>query len=118
MGLSGWQPIETAPRDGTRILIASSEYFTAAKWWYNVQQDLIPAQYARSAEGSPLPTGVGLPLAGMPLGWRWVPNPQAGERVYSWWADMLIAFTDGKGRSEDEWANDFEPTHWMPLARP
>jgi hypothetical protein len=116
--MSEWQPIETAPKDGTRVLITDGTLMTAAKWWYYEEPATTSLGY-----GDPK---TGVPEGGWPKhpGHIWsmddVPNPSAGKRRWSWYQDNPIAFSedDGVGPDYDGHFDDLKPTHWMPLPEP
>lgn len=65
-----WQPIETAPRDGTEVIVyvPSNEWVGAA--WYSQRTKLWPPVYEDdlSEEGEPLNVG-------LPTHWRPLPTP-------------------------------------------
>jgi hypothetical protein len=106
--MSEWQPIETAPKDGARILLANGKLFAAGYYYIKIGHPTKLRGYDAGPIGSP--------------GWMdVVPNPTAGEVEFEFWdtdppsafneEDVQVPDYDG---SFDRW----EPTHWMPLPAP
>lgn len=116
--MKGWQLIETAPRDGTRILIANRTHMTAAKWWYYEEPATTSLGYGNPQTG--VPEGGWSKYPGQSWSTEQVPNPKAGERHYSWYQDNPVAFSENDQQCPDHDGNfdDFEPTHWMPFLEP
>jgi hypothetical protein len=114
--MSDWQPIETAPKDGTRILIANRTHFTAAYWHTHEEPAMTLLGF-----GDPKDR---IPAGGFHLDRKWsveqVPNPKAGQRTYWWSQDNPVAFNgdDELGPDCDGVFESFEPTHWQPLPLP
>lgn len=110
--MSEWQPIETAPRDGTVILLANAKNFAPGYLDFKIE----PAEKL-------LGYGEGLTY---PNGWKkigprfmeLVPNPEAGKRIEWWTKNGCSAF----GRDDEYWEGDdplwFDPTHWRPMLEP
>ena len=116
--MSDWQPIESAPRDGTSVLIADARCFTRAYWTFREEPPTTSLGYGDPATG--------IPEGGWPNHKRqtWsitqVPNPKAGRRTYFWLQDNPIAFAEDDIQAPD-YDGCFEsitPTHWMPLPQP
>ena len=61
---TGWQPIETAPRDGTRILVHTYTGKTSIAWFCE-ETGLWPEDEVYSEDGEPC--NVGWPTHWMPL---------------------------------------------------
>lgn len=75
--MSAWQPIDTAPKDGTRVLLGAPQHVAGAKWldmqrveYGVVTQDLSYWQI----EGFDWPIGV------QPTHWMPLPNPPETPR--------------------------------------
>jgi hypothetical protein len=108
-----WQPIETAPKDGTRIMLANDKHFSAGCRAFRVEED---TKYLGYGEGLRDKWG---PVMG-PRFMERVPNPDAGKRHEWWHLDNPCAFSEEDEQSPDYDRNfdGFEPTHWMPLPPP
>jgi hypothetical protein len=94
----GWQPIGTAPRDGTRVLLwCADEFFMHAgfeprsanigSWWSSETQPEWPFWSLRRKRG-------------IPDGWAGTVDRKDGED------------------NDDIWPVWMSPTHWMPLPPP
>jgi hypothetical protein len=113
-----WQPIETAPKDGTQIIITDGRHFTRARWWFYEEPQKTSLGY-----GDPVTK---IPEGGWPKhpNHMWsieqVANPEAGKRSYSWYQDNPVAFLDDDSVGADHDGNfdKIEPTHWQPLPPP
>ena len=68
---AAWRPIESAPKDGTRILVATSNAIHSACW------DKID----HSWRVIPKTTTKTVPVPGDPLAWQPLPPPPAKEGV-------------------------------------
>lgn len=109
-GKMTWQPIDTAPRNGTRILLTDGKLFAAGKLDFRIEPE---TTYLGYDEGMRYPDG------GLMIGPRFmekIPNPKAGERVEWWSPDGCSALVEGADYTDEEchpaW---FEPTHWAPM---
>jgi hypothetical protein len=105
-----WQPIETAPLDGTRILLANSKFFSAGHRAFRVEEDWTYLGYDE---------GIRYPDGSLKIGDRFserVPNPDAGKRHEWWHCDNPCAFleADEQFPDYDRTFEGFEPTHWAP----
>ncbi len=111
--MSKWQPIEGAPKDGTRVLISDGKYFTAAKWWFYEAPSLHSYGYGPNSNGWPT-------YEQQKWSIEQVPNPKAGQRSYRWYQDNPVSFSEDEYCPPDYDGNfdNLEPTHWMPLPDP
>jgi hypothetical protein len=108
-----WQPIESAPRDGTAFLATDDVLLGVGSHWTHTEDDWKFLGYDE---------GVRYPEGGLKIGPRFterVPNPKAGEITSGWRAEAFHAF-DGKTETinEDGAPRSFTPTRWMPLPEP
>ena len=61
-----WRPIDTAPKDGTEIIVYVPDFHEVSAAWYSQQTGLWPyGPYAYSEDGEPV--NVGLPSHWMPF---------------------------------------------------
>jgi hypothetical protein len=79
-----WQPMESAPKDGTVVRLLCADTTEQLGWWYDVQAPDYVGWYSEESGGVPLTD-----LHGEPSGWQ----PRAIEIVVlpvatqdSWWA--------------------------------
>jgi hypothetical protein len=111
--MNDWQPIKTAPKDGTIILLTNGILFAAGKYTFRIEDDW---KFLGYDEGCVYESGPfkGSPRIGPHFGDR-VPNPNAGWK-HEWW-DLIgvSAFEDIDCTDSGGHPQFFEPTHWMLL---
>ena len=101
--MTEWKPIETAPRDGTILLITDGILFASA----------IPYDYHEPDEigyNNPIDFG----------GDTRRPNPEAGKIKLLWHSFGCSAFKQEAMTYDGEYncPLSIEPTHWVPLLEP
>ena len=69
--MSKWQPIETAPRDRTRVLVWLPDFNEVKVAWYSTSTSLWPSdeEYNEDGEGCNV---------GLPTHWMHLPEPPKG----------------------------------------
>lgn len=104
-----WQSIETAPKDGTEVLLSNGAVFAGGYCEVRIEPDW---KYLGYDEGDRHPDG------GLKIGDRFcerIPNPDAGKRVEAWVIIGCTAFSKHEEVCDDDGIPKyFEPTHWMP----
>jgi hypothetical protein len=100
--MSNWQPIETAPKDGTVILAWCNH---EADPYVECKETGRLTLYAAHAEG--------------------LSHAETGYQLIQWGGGWSDSYEDGGGRLPDWWfvaGSEFEiaanPLHWMPLPEP
>ncbi|WP_210164319.1 hypothetical protein [Methylopila sp. 73B] len=95
-----WKPIDTVPRDGTRVMLTNGVWFSAGSLVRHVEPET-------TSEGK------------TPQGWsvRQVPNPDAGKVSYYFSLDNPCAFLeeDQDYPDYDRHFDRWEPTHWSEM---
>ena len=76
MDKNGWQAIETAPKDGTKILLACQEQITIG-WWDTNKYAKKPRPYWSSIHAYLY--GRTWARANQPTAWQPLPQPPEGE---------------------------------------
>lgn len=100
-----WQPIETAPKDGTPILLTSGVLLAAGHFAFRVEE-------ATKYRGYNAAGGIDDSFL------ERIPNPDAGKR-HEWWQIYgCTAFNFEADTHDHDGPEYFTPTHWMPLPDP
>lgn len=70
---NGWQSIETAPKDGTKVMVYVKDFDLVTEAWFSLLTGLWPHSEEFTEDGDPC--NVGMPSHWMPL-----PNPAETEK--------------------------------------
>jgi hypothetical protein len=105
-----WQPIETIPKDGTRVLLTDGELFTAGYSTYRDEPEMTSRLVI--VDGIQQVSIVGGKI-------EMIPNPDYPRRTYYWVTDGVTAFSgDTELWADRENLRSFVPSHWMTLPSP
>lgn len=101
-----WQPIETAPRDGTHILVY---YDHDADPYHDPEEQYHLTKYATWAESGSFMDRKGYCIAAwQPAFWESTDEYGSGYHLPAWWFAHQC----------DDYEYVVNPTHWMPLPSP
>ena len=118
-----WQPIENAPKDGTKVWVWNGEHYGVAEWHTTPPESETTRDYQWAfAENMRRPTPR---TADGKIDWERsraeyieapvIPNPNAGRTISFWSIEWATTdYLDYDGNTVDDPA----PTHWMPLPEP
>lgn len=130
-----WRPIDSAPMDGTRILLTDGKLMAVGARDFSIESDTLPdldrwsRDYGAYTASLPLKPSFKDDLYGMEKSIAWDseqraradlqmhsrPNPDAGVRREWWELDGCTALVPDAKTYDDDGPSYFKPTHWMPL---
>lgn len=108
--MNEWKPIETAPKDGTVVMLTDGTYFSSGSYSFWEESDYVFKEHPN-----------GLYIMDPAGGIKKFPNPKAGKRTYYWSTNGLDTFAnveDADFFDDCENLKSFKPTHWMPMLEP